>query len=260
MPNKIVLPMLALLLTVSACNKQAKTASESNQMNSAAQPSPAAAPQTMAQAPAAAPQAQTSPMPPSAAQAAPPVAPAPVVVPAGTAITVRLSQPIDSRTSKPGDTFTGELAQPISLHGKAVAPSSSTVMGAVVDAEAAGKLKGAGLLSVKLTSITIHGVPYTIQTSVLSNAIKGKGKRSATFIGGGAGGGALIGGLAGGGKGAAIGALLGGGGGTAGALMTGNKDISFPAESALTFRLQRPVTLKGTPAAESRTQGEEMPH
>ncbi len=51
------------------------------------------------------------------------------------------------------------------------------------------------------------------------------------MIGGGAGGGALIGGLAGGGKGALIGGLIGAGAGTAGAAFTGNKDVVIPSES-----------------------------
>ena len=85
---------------------------------------------------------------------------------------------------------------------------------------------------------------YDVQTSSVSRSLKGKGKRTATFIGGGAGGGALIGGLAGGGKGALIGAALGAGAGTAGAAYTGDKEIVLPAESALSFTLTEPVTIK----------------
>ena len=73
---------------------------------------------------------------------------------------------------------------------------------------------------------------------------KGKGKRTAVMAGGGAGLGALIGGLAGGGKGAAIGALAGGGAGTAGAAFTGSKDIVLPAESALSFKLEQPLEIR----------------
>ena len=47
---------------------------------------------------------------------------------------------------------------------------------------------------------------YDVQTSSVNRTQKGKGKRTATFIGGGAGVGAPIGGLAGGGKGALLGA------------------------------------------------------
>jgi hypothetical protein len=90
----------------------------------------------------------------------------------------------------------------------------------------------------------VSGKSYPVQTSSVERSEKGKGKRTATLIGGGAGVGALIGGLAGGGKGAAIGALAGGGAGTAGAAYTGNKDIVLPAESALSFKVLQPVEMK----------------
>ena len=86
---------------------------------------------------------------------------------------------------------------------------------------------------VKLDRVTSRWGSYPVETSSISQAQQGKGKRSAAMIGGGAGLGALIGGLAGGGKGAAIGALAGGGAGTAGTAFTGNKQIVLPAETLL---------------------------
>ena len=100
------------------------------------------------------------------------------------------------------------------------------------------------MLAVKLTSITINGQNVPIDTASVARSEKGKGKRSATLIGGGAGLGAIIGGLAGGGKGAAIGALAGAGAGTAGTAFTGNKEIVIPAEYALSFKLLKPVEVK----------------
>ena len=72
-----------------------------------------------------------------------------------------------------------------------------------------GRFKGGASLSLALESVTVRRRRYDIKTSSVSRYQKGKGKRTAAMIGGGAGGGALIGGLAGGGKGALIGAVLG---------------------------------------------------
>ena len=167
-----------------------------------------------------------------------------LVVPSGTTLTVRLGETLSSKDSQPGQQFTASLVSPVEAEGKAVIPAGATATGTVVAAHAAGKFKGASLLEVRLNSITIGGRPYTIQTSAVERAQKGKGKRSAALIGGGAGAGAIIGALAGGGKGAAIGALVGGGAGTAGAAFTGKADITLPAESALSFKLTAPLEVK----------------
>jgi hypothetical protein len=124
----------------------------------------------------------------------------------------------------------------------------------VVDAKSPGRFKGEGTLVVTLTSINVHGVPTTIQTSNYAQSVKGKGKRTAVMAGGGTGAGALIGGLAGGGKGALIGGLLGAGAGTAGAAFTGNKDLQIPAESVVTFKLGNSITVKRSAKASSQDQ------
>jgi len=173
----------------------------------------------------------------------PPPPPQPIVVPAGTVLTVRVGQALSSKTSQPGQTFLATLAQPVSVGGVTAIPARSTVSGTVVTAKAKGKVKGEGELSLALTSITVQGQTYNIKTDVLNNAVKGKGKRTAKTTGGGAAGGALIGGIAGGGKGAAVGALVGGGVGLVGGAATGNQQIEIPVESALSFRLSAPLTL-----------------
>jgi hypothetical protein len=182
----------------------------------------------------------------SAAEHAPAVEkprPEPIVVPSGTALTVRMGQALSSKTSQSGQTFIATLAQPVSVAGVTAIPAGSTVSGTVVTAKEKGKFKGEGELALALTSVTVKGRTHTIQTSVLDSTSKGKGKRTAVTTGGGAAGGALIGGLAGGGKGAGIGALVGAGAGLMGGAMTGNQQIEIPAESALTFRLSAPLTL-----------------
>jgi hypothetical protein len=177
---------------------------------------------------------------------APPVEkpkPQPIVVPAGTVLTIRTGQALGSKSSQTGQTFVGTLVQPVGVKGRAALPAGSSVAGTVVTAKAKGKIKGEGQLDLRLTSIAVRGHTYPIQTAVQGSTEKGKGKRTAVTTGGGAAGGALIGGLAGGGKGAAIGALAGGGAGFAGGALTGNKQIEIPAESALSFTLAAPLTL-----------------
>lgn len=177
------------------------------------------------------------------ARAAKPVV-EPVVVPAGTTLTVRLGQAVGSKISTPGQSFTASLATPVEVGGKTVIPSGAEAHGVVTEAKPLGRFKGGAVLQIKLNSITVSGAEHSIDTSAVTRAAKGKGKRTAVMAGGGAAVGALIGGLAGGGKGAAIGALAGGGAGTAGAAYTGNKDIVLPAESAVTFKLEAPLELK----------------
>jgi hypothetical protein len=133
---------------------------------------------------------------------------------------------------------------PIRIGGEVVIPAGSEVVGIVKQAKKAGKIKGAAVLSLGLESVTIDGHTYNIATEAISQTSTGKGKRSVAVIGGGTGLGAAIGGIAGGGKGAGIGALVGAAAGTVGAATTGNREIELPAESALSFKLAQPLTLK----------------
>ena len=191
-------------------------------------------------APAATAPAQTQPAAPMAAEPKP----EPIIVPAGTTLTVRLSQAVGSKISQAGQSFSGTVAHAVVIGGKTAIPAGTPVSGTVVDAKPLGRFAGGASLSLKLSSINLHGSEREIQTSADTQTAKGKGKRTAVLAGGGAAVGALIGGLAGGGKGAGIGALAGGGAGTGGAAFTGNKDIVLPAESVLSFTLEQPLEVR----------------
>jgi hypothetical protein len=170
--------------------------------------------------------------------------PKPLVVPADTVIAVVLDQSISSKTSRPGDKFTATVESPVEIEGKVAVPKGARADGIVKNAKAAGRFKGGAALALELTSITINGKDHEVQTSSAAMSSKGKGKRTATMVGGGAAGGAAIGAVAGGGKGAAIGALIGAAAGTGGAGFTGNRDITLTAETPLDFKLLQPVTIK----------------
>jgi hypothetical protein len=172
------------------------------------------------------------------------ILPSPVTMPGGTTVSVRLLQSISSRSAKAGDEFDAELAAPVIADGKTLFPKSTRVRGRVVSAKESGRLQDPGYLRLTLDAIqTESGKWVNVETSSISAKGQGHTKRNLTLIGGGAGTGALIGAIAGGGKGAAIGAGVGAGAGTAGAYATGKKDVSFPAESKLSFRTARDVSV-----------------
>ena len=193
---------------------------------------------TASEAPAPAPQAVPG--------GAPVIKPAEVNVPAGTTLAIRINQHLSVKTTPAGSRFTGELAEGYSdENGRVILPRGTRVSGVVEESHKRGRFKGASVLDLRLTSLTLNGQNYPLATHDVVRSKKGKGKRSGALIGGGAGLGALIGGLAGGGKGALIGAGAGAGAGTAGAAFTGNGDLDIPAESIIRFKLAEDLTLQG---------------
>lgn len=195
-------------------------------------PSPASVAASTAAAPAQVATTQAAPVVRAAA-------PAPVyVVPAGSRVTIVTNQSLSAEHSDPGAGFTGSLAYPIVVRGTTVFGRGTEVRGAITSAKGRGRFKGAGVLGVELTSIGGHSV----STSEYVRRDKGRGKRTAAFIGGGGGLGALIGGLAGGGKGALIGGLAGAGGGTAAGAYTGSRDVVIPAESTISFTTRSSIS------------------
>ena len=179
----------------------------------------------------------------SAAAPAQPMASQAIVVPAGTRIRVRLGETLSTKENQTGDSFSGVVVDPVRVDGQTVIPAGARARGVVTDAQSLGRFKGQAVLAIRLDDVSADGRTYRVRTSHVERVEQGKGKRSAILTGWGAGLGALIGGLTGGGKGALIGGLLGGGGGAAGSAFTGNKDLVIPAESILTFDLERSLTV-----------------
>jgi hypothetical protein len=104
-------------------------------------------------------------------------------------------------------------------------------------------------LILDLRAVTIDGRRYAIDTEDVversggEKAGIGKNERTGKFLGGGAVIGGIIGAIAGGGKGAAIGAASGAAAGAGAQMATRGRSVRVPAESVLTFRLERPVRI-----------------
>jgi hypothetical protein len=167
-----------------------------------------------------------------------PVVPASLSIPAGTTLAIRIDQRISVKTNYAGDKFTGEVVNPVLAGDNGVlVPKDSPVGGVVAASRRRGHFKGRSILELRLTSLTLNGTQYPLTTRSLVRSKNGKGRRSAALIGGGAGLGMLVGGVASGGTGLVVGGLVGGGAGTAAAGLTGNRDIEIPAESIVHFKL-----------------------
>ncbi len=166
-----------------------------------------------------------------------PAAPLQLTVPAGTEIAIRINESINVKHAVAGQHFSGEVAEGIRRDGVVVIPRGARVHGRIDAAHRRGHFKGRSILELRLTSIDLNGNEYALDTHDNVRTKKGKGKRTAGFIGGMTGVGMLIGGVASGGVGLAIGGAAGAGAGTLLAGTTGNRDIDIPAESIVHFRL-----------------------
>jgi FlaG/FlaF family flagellin (archaellin) len=170
--------------------------------------------------------------------------PTSVTVPAGTTLSIRLVEGIDTGTTPEGSSFEGTLAGPLMVSGTEVAAVGSSVTGKVTNVVSSGRLSKPAELSLTLTSLTPNGGGHVaISTNTWSMKGESHKKRDIEMMGGGAAAGAVIGAIAGGKKGAAIGTLVGGGGGTAVAAETGKKEIRLPSETKLSFTLSQAITL-----------------
>lgn len=198
-------------------------------------PNPAAAAPVVAPAPAAAP-----PPPP------PPPAPKPpdrVTIPSGTVVTVRMTDSINSTSSRPGEEFAASVDAPVVVGDRVVVSRGADARVRLVSARSAGRMTGQSELQLELIGLTINGTFYNTQSGYYQQHGASRGNRTAETVGGGAVLGALIGAIAGGGKGAAIGSAVGAGAGTGVQVATQGEQVKVPAETKLDFTLRGPVTV-----------------
>jgi hypothetical protein len=166
-----------------------------------------------------------------------------ISIPAGTVITVRMIDPVDSSVNQMGETFRASLDEPIVVNGTTVATRDADVTTKLVSVEEAGRMTGRSELALVLLDITINGRRYEVSSEEVLQAGSSRGAQTAKRVGGLAAVGAVIGAIAGGGKGAAQGAAAGAGAGAAIQIMTKGAKVQVPAESRLEFTLANSLTL-----------------
>jgi BON domain len=188
-----------------------------------------------------------------AVSAAPP-APQKITVPAGTQLSIRLNDEVDSEKAQVGDVFHGSISAPVVVGEQTVLSTSADVEGRVVEVKSAGRFAGQSVLTLELTRLTMNGKSYSLQTSQWTKSGNGRGKSTAAKVGGGAAVGAVLGGIFGGGKGAAIGAAAGAGAGTGVSAATKGQQIILRPEQIIAFQLQNAVTV--TPGASRSAMNE----
>lgn len=167
-----------------------------------------------------------------------------VTIPAGTALKVRTTSTLSTKSARSGDTFEASIADPVVVDGKTVVPAGSAARGIVADADEGGRVKGTASLTLRLQEVETPSGTLKIDTGSVVRAAKATKKKDAEKIGIAAGIGAAIGAIAGGGKGAAVGAAAGGGAGTGVVLATHGDPAVIGPESLLTFELRDPVSVE----------------
>jgi hypothetical protein len=169
------------------------------------------------------------------------------VLPAGTQVSVRTEDTINSATAVEGQTYLAEVTDNVlDANGDVVIPHGSNAQIVIRSASKGGRFHGTSDLVLDLQSISVEGQQYGISTTDVQQKGRqglGANKRTAEYTGGGAALGAIIGAIAGGGKGAAIGAGAGAGGGALTQILTKGGSIKVPAETVLTFQLDKPVQI-----------------
>lgn len=163
-----------------------------------------------------------------------------IPVPAGTPILVRTLDPIDSSQNPQGSRFAVVLETNLVVGGNVVVPAGNTAFAQLAQAKQAGRATGSSQLALELTGIVINGTSYPVISSDYEVKGSSSGKRSAKRLLGGAGLGAIIGGIAGNaGMGAAIGATAG----AVGSVVQKGEAVKIPSETLIQFTLEQPAYL-----------------
>src|SRR5208283_3645376 len=109
----------------------------------------------------------------------------PLVLPAGTPITVRLQERLSSASAEPGGRFEAVIDEPIVVDNQVVVPVGALATGHVIVARHSGRLHHPGELGLTLDSITVGEQTIPLATSNVVARGGSHKKRNWAWIGGG---------------------------------------------------------------------------
>src|SRR3989449_1265632 len=163
--------------------------------------------------------------------------PAYVTIPAGTRISVRTIDTIDSTKNHLGDRFQASLEEPLTIDENVVVAKGADVYGRLAESKKSATFTGRSELQLELTGIVINGRTAPLATG--ENELKGKSRAASTATRtiAAAAAGSTIGAIAGGGKGAGIGAADGGGAGAGSEVINNWAQVQIPHENLLGFMM-----------------------
>jgi len=138
-----------------------------------------------------------------------------VTIPAGTRISVRTIDSIDSTRNRVGSRFQASLEEPLWVDGNVVVPKGADVYGRLEGSKETGTFTGRSELKLELTGIVVHGQTVPLVTGEYEVSGKSKGESTAKRTVGGA----------------------------ASEIITKGDQVKIPSETLLDFTLQQSVTI-----------------
>ncbi len=167
----------------------------------------------------------------------------------GTVIDATTTTSISSQHGGVGDAFTALVVSDVrDASGRVVIPAESMMHGNITEVSPAPNTRSTGTLTLAVTSLTVDGKAYSINTSIDSlatvNDTRGIEKADVARTAGGAAAGAVVGNVIGGNsKGTIIGAVAGAATGAVVSAVVKDMDIVLPEGSHLMLTLRQPLTV-----------------
>lgn len=200
-----------LFLALPACkSKQSSPSNENTAGVPATPPAPANKP-----APSSADNDAAQPQQAAPAQPEQPAQPQPIIVAAGTSLTIRITEDLGSKASQTGQTFAATLDKDVIVDGQTAIPAGANVVGTIVSAKPYGHFAGEASLVLRLNTVNINNADQPIVTAARSFGpkIKAKGAVRKFF------------------------------GGLAKRAEGDEREVVLPAQSAYTFTLKQPLQI-----------------